>query len=359
MRITTRYILKELILPFIFGISAFSGILMAMSFLKILQLSETYGLSTPTLIRFLLYQVPENVAYGIPMAMILATLLGLSGLSSHSETTAMRAGGISIFRLAVPVLIVGLLVSIGHFYLNESVIPKAIEGYNREKTAATGTNRNMDLEHYFYPEYKGQNFTRLVYAEHFNPATGKMTNVSVMEFENKKLVRTIIANTLVWQDKGWYFQHGEILTYRENRVYPLKFSTGYVPSGIKASPEDMVIANKKSSEMSFWELSRYIHFGAISQKEKRKLLVDLYVKSSMPFASFFLALMGAPIGLRPQRRSASVGFGLSISFLLLYYFLFVVGSYLGGSILPPILGAWLQNILTGAFGIYQFAKFKK
>lgn len=359
LRITTRYILKELIVPFLFGISTFSGILMAMSFLKLLKLTENYGIGTSTLLRFLLYQVPENVALGIPMAMVLATLLGLSGLSSHSETTAMRAGGISVFRLAAPVLVVGFLVSIGHFYLNESLVPSSVASYNREKAQATGKNKNMDLEHYFYSEYKGDNFTRLVYAEHFNPATGKMTNVSVMEFEDKKLVRTIIASSLVWLDQGWYFQNGEIQNYRDNRVYPMKFNTGYVPSGIKASPQDMVLAEKKSSEMSFWELSKYIHFGGISPKEKRKLLVDLYVKTSMPFASFFLALLGAPVGLRPQRRSASVGFGLSISFLLGYYFLFIVCSTLGKTVLPPFIGAWLGNILTGAVGIYQFAKFKK
>lgn len=358
-RTLTRYILKELIIPFVFGVCAFSGILLALNFINLLQLGEKSGWDMMTSVRLLCYLIPEKLAISIPMSTLLATLLALSGLSGHSETTAMRAGGVSVLRLAAPILFVGFLVSVGNFYLNESITPGAEAAFAAEREKATAKNKDVVINDYLYAEQESKDTRRVVAAETFNPATGVMTNVAVTEYTHRQIIRTIVADTLVWFDEGWYFKNGQILNNHNNKIYPLTFKTGYIPSGIKASPKEMVEASKEPSQMSFWELERYIHKTKMSSKDRRKLLVDLNLKLSMPFASFFFTLLGAPLGLKPQRRSVSMGFGLSIIFLLAYYALLAAGSMLGRGAIPPVLGAWLQNIVLGGYGVYQFIKVKK
>jgi len=89
----------------------------------------------------------------------------------------------------------------------------------------------------------------------------------------------------------------------------------------------------------------------------RRHLVQLHLKVALPAASIVFALVGAPLGMQSHRRAASIGFGLSIVVIFVYYVLMSVGSALGeGGQLPPALGAWLQNILLGAFGIIMILR---
>lgn len=360
LRKFTQYIIKELIMPFMFGLCAFSGIIIGVSFIRIIELAQRHGLTVQTILKLLAYDSPEKIALGIPMATLLATLLALGRLSGHSETIAMRASGLSFFRLTMPILFVGLFMSFTHFYLSESVVPASRAAYDQERREATGRNKNVSLTDYTYMEYRDKKLFRMVYAGSFNPASGLMNDVRINEYNEKKLTRTIIADSMVWFDEGWFFQKGEIMNFSEDKVYPLRFDTGYFPSGIKADPKQMVAMTKKPDEMSFWELKAYLDTNTMAPEERRKLSVDLFGKLALPFASFFFALLGAPMGLQTQRRSSSAGLGLSFVFIFIYYLLMGVGNMMGKSgLLTPFLGAWLQNLVLGGYGVYRFIRVKK
>jgi len=359
LRILTKYITKELIGPFFFGMCAFGGILMGVRFMSFLRLAERHGIPFSNVLKLLALDAPGELVLGIPMAMLLATILALSRLSSNSETVAMRAGGLSFFRLTLPVMVVGLIMSGVSFFISESVVPKAMTLLAIEKDRAVGKKFDANIYNYNYAEYDGEQLSRMVQAGSFNPGTGRMSDVVIIEFENKKVTRLISAETLVWLDEGWYFKNGEVKLFREDTVIPVRFANGYYPN-IKASPKEMVALAKDPEEMSYWELAAYIEKTKPKPEQKRQLEVDLYTKLALPFACFFLSLLAAPVALQSQRRSSSAGFGLSFLFIVIYYFLMGFGSMLGKKgVIPPLLGAWLQNIVLGGFGIYQFIRAKK
>lgn len=359
LRILTRYVIKELVAPFLFGLCAFGGILMGVRFMHFLRLAERHGIPFLTVLKLLILDAPGQLVLGIPMAMLLATLLALGRLSGNSETMSMRAGGLSFFRLILPVLVIGLIMSFFSFFISEEVVPKALTLLAVEKDRAVGQKFDANIYNYNYSEYDGNYLSRMVQAGSFNPGTGRMTDVVIIEFEEKKVSRLISAETLVWMEKGWHFQKGDFTMFRGDSVVPVHFETGYYPN-IKATPKEMVALAKDPEEMSFWELASYIKKTKPKPEQRRQLEVDLHVKLALPFACFFLALLAAPVALQSQRRSSSAGLGLSFLFIVIYYFLMGLGSMLGkkGTV-PPIVGAWLQNIILGGFGIYQFIRVKK
>ena len=126
LRLLDRYVLAELLYPFIFGVAAFSSIFIASSMLfKIVQYITTYGASMTSVAKLFLYSLPEVINYTFPMSMLLASLMAFGKLSGSSESVAMKSGGISYFRIVAPVLVVGLIVSLFSVIWAEKVVPPA------------------------------------------------------------------------------------------------------------------------------------------------------------------------------------------------------------------------------------------
>jgi len=358
MRIVTRYILRELLGPFFFGLFLFSGILIGNIFVSLTQLAQNYGLPFSTVLRLLLYQIPENLAYGTPMAILLGTLIGLGKMTGHSETIAMQAGGVSYFRIALPVLLTGLLVSGATLVLNENVVPVANRAYREERATVTGSAPKGVIRHHFITDSSSA-VKRLVYAERYYPAEERMVNVLIQEVKKDRVVRTIQSQELFWSepDYGWCFREGQIYQYEGEKVFPIRVGKGF--SGLTRTPREVVqLARQKPTEMSWSELQWYImNKPKLSEGEIRNLQVQLHLKISVPFACFFFALLGTPLGLQPQRRTSSAGFGLSFLFVFIYYLLMGVGSVLGrAGTIPPALGAWFQNIIFGIYGGWQLLR---
>jgi len=358
MRIVTRYILRELLGPFFFGLFLFSGILIGNIFVNLTQFAQNYGLPLSTVLRLLVYQIPENLAYGTPMAMLLGTLIGLGKMTGHSETIAMQAGGVSYFRVALPVLLTGLLVSGATLVLNENVVPVANRIYREERAALTGSTPKGVIRHHFITDSSSK-VKRLLYAEEYYPAEERMIKVFIQEIKKDRVVRTIQSQELFWSeaDYGWFFREGQIYQYEGEQVFPIRVAEGF--SGLTRPPREVKqLARRKPTKMSWSELHWYIKNNPqLTDDEVRNLQVQLHLKIAVPFACFFFALLGTPLALQPQRRTSSAGFGLSFLFVFIYYLLMGVGSLLGrAGTMPPALGAWFQNILFGLFGGWQLLR---
>ena len=124
LRLLDKYVLKELLYPFIFGVASFSSIFIASSLLfKIVQYITTYGAPIPAVARLFFYSLPEIVNYTFPMAVLLATLMAFGKLSGNSEIVAMKSGGVSYYRIVAPVIAVGFVVSIFSVIWAEKVVP--------------------------------------------------------------------------------------------------------------------------------------------------------------------------------------------------------------------------------------------
>lgn len=351
MKLVYKYISKELIAPFFFGVAAFVGIFIGTDLLfELTDYYSTWGVSIVTLVKLFFLSLPSIIVLTFPMATLLATIIAYSRLSGDSEITALRAGGVSVGKLVIPALVLGLIMSIFAVSLNEYIVPNSNYLYEKiiwefqHGEQLPSTQYNL----YLTPiDEKSNRPDYILYTYKFNGQTGIMTDVYLQDYDQGEPTVLIQAESAKWLDTGWKFFNGQIIYLKSGeRIPALEFSE-YNAVQIFNKPEEISQLNKSISDMSFSELKNYIELRESQGRETLEERVKLHQRLSIPLASFIFALFAAPLGIKPGRSSGSaVGLGLSIVVIFIYYILMTVGDALGsqGSI-QPWLGAWLQNII--------------
>lgn len=360
MKILSKYLTKEILGPFLFGLFAFLSIFLGLLFIDLLKDAEQYHFTIFFILKLLLLRLPEYVTQCTPIAVLLAALLGMGNLTSHSETIAMRAGGLSYSKLASPVLILGLIVSITGVLFNEYLVPFTTRTYDKMKYEAANKEASATINNFERDFYTNGVLTKRVYARAYDPKARQFNNVNITEFEQGKTSRLIEAVSMHWKDgEGWIFENGIIYQFLTDSYYSIIIDKGRVQYQLNLTPGEIKQLDEDPEYKSISELSKYIDRFFPEGDERRKLLVDLHTKFAIPFASFIFALLGTPLALQPQRRSNAAGFGLCIIFILIWYGLMGLGNALGrGGSIPPFLGAWLPNFVLAGYGLYVFAKVK-
>lgn len=360
MKILNKYIFKQIFGPLIFSLLAFTAMFSGVSFLTLLKSAEKYHLSILLILEMLMYRLPEYAMQSAPIAVLLSTLLGLGNLTSHSETIAMRAGGFNYSKLLRPVLMMGLLISICGVMMNEYVVPQGLAAYEQVKNNAADNARNLVIEHYTKDFYSSENkIQKRIYAERYVPEKEQLQTVSILEYEQGKLTQIINAEVMFWGGKGWFFNDGLIYKVNEKNFYPIMVQKGYVAYDLQLSPKEIGADDSDPDQKSITELNEYISNLYPGSSERRRMLVDYHLKFSLPFAALIMAWMGAPLALRPQRRSGAAGFGLCIIFILIWYAFMGFGSFMArAGVVSPIFGAWLPNVVLALYGVYISIKTK-
>jgi lipopolysaccharide export system permease protein len=360
MKILTRYILKAISGPMLFGFCAFLSMFLGFAFIGLLRHSGDYNLSLFIIVKLLALRMPEYITQTAPVAILLGTLLGLGQLTSHSETIAMRASGFDFIQLVIPVMIIGLALSIGGVALNEYVVPNSLRAYQRVEIDASREVRTTVLNHFSYDFRDGDILKKRIYAEQFDPGKASLNKVTIEEYDRGQLTRIILTSKMAWDGQGWFFNKGSIYQINSDNFYPIKVDHGYIKYELNLTPDEIKHYDEDVDQKSITGLWRYIQkHTEKASKDRQSLLVDWHMKFAIPFASFVLALLGTPLALQPQRRTSAAGFGLCIVFVLSWYAFMGVGSYLGrAEILSPFLGAWLPNFILAGYGVYIFVKVK-
>lgn len=349
------YVALELIGPFLFGVAAFTGIMTASSVLfELISLMVHFGIPMSTVLEVLALKLPEMAFYTFPMSVLLATLLAFGRLSGDSEITAMRAQGLSLFRIVVPVLVLATFVSGLTIALDEYVVPNASwQAKNVLYYAQHHERLPTRRDNVFYDEMENGQLARSFYARHFDGQ--RMEGVVVQEFEGDRLVRIIQAKDAYWAGNGWEFTHGTL--YQVGRGGDFRYVLHFDRQIVRLKPSLMTLStdDREPMEMNLHDLAQHIALlrqAGHSGGEINDLLVQWQQKLSIPFASLVFALVGAPLGLRNNRSSNSLGLGLSILILFVYYLGMFVFTAMGQTgALPSVLAAWMPNILAGGLGL--------
>ncbi len=354
MRILDKYIIKELLGPFIFGICAFCSIFIGSSTLfRIAQYITEYGASFTAVGKLFIFSLPSIIVLTFPMSMLLAALMSFGRLSSSSEITAMKSGGISFLRLATPVFVVAFIVSLFTVGFNELVVPRANTAY--EDTLQYEIKNNMaakSQKHLVLKEVNGGNMERLVYIRDFNAETNIMTGISIQEFEGDELKVMESAARAKWLVDKWVMYDGTIYSFEENgSEHTLNFKEQIMP--IKKNPKEVSREQKEPKEMTIRELKQHIKMLKQEYVETGKYELEMHQRFAIPMACFIFALIGVPLGIQPHRSSSTIGFGISVLIIFIYYAIMMFSGALGkGSAIPPMLAAWTPNLIGMVAGAY-------
>jgi lipopolysaccharide export system permease protein len=359
-KILDRYLLKELIPPFVFGIAAFTCILMGGTVVfQLVGRAIQYGIPFSTVLQILLYKVPSVVAFTFPMSMLLATILAFGRLSNDLEVLAFRAGGIGVYRLVRPVIAMGLVVSLFTIAFNNYVVPQA--AYSAERSVQQ------------FKDKKNPQLSRQVNFTQYNPdgspmrtfsiknATAEtLDGVTMIEYGQGQVNRVTLAKTGKWvASGGWELENGMVHQLEKDQpdqITLIEFKTHYID--IPLSKDRFTEEKLEASEITIQSLKSRIARQIALGEDPIENIVHYHLKFSIPFASLIFAILGSAVGLRPHHRSSSaLGLGISLVVILIYYILLSLGMGLGIThIIPPVIGAWLPNIVVGSCALLLFKR---
>ena len=354
LRLLDRYVLSELLYPFIFGIASFSSIFIASSMLyRITQYMTKYGVSWDSVAWLFFYSLPEVINYTFPMSMLLASLMAFGKLSGSSEIIAMKSGGISYYRIVAPVLIVAFIVSMFSVVWAEKVVPASKVQYTRVLEYQIKKNTKPKTQDNVIIKTMSGDTQRLTYARRFEEESGRMMDITIEEFDNHKLARIQTAKEGRWENGSWRLIDGTVYSVHDEAGLQstAKFDEQIIPLDI--APEQISWEQKEPEEMTIRELREYIHMLEMQDQPTARHWCEIYMRIFIPMASFFFAMIGAPLGTQKQRTSSSIGLGLSIIVIFIYYAIMTFTTGLGkGGAMNPFLACALPNIICLMVGIY-------
>ncbi|MDO5563125.1 MAG: LptF/LptG family permease [Synergistaceae bacterium] len=353
-KVLDKFILKELMGPFFFGIMSFTIILVAGSLLfQIADLVIQRGVSMGVVIRLFIYYLPKIMAYTIPMSCLLAALLGFGKLSANSEIVALKSAGLSFQRIVRPVIIATFIISIAAFFINETIVPVS------ERAAANvmmyevfKESPPLFKEKIFLKEEGGGVLKRVIYIDKMRISDGNMEEIVVQEFDDGRLARIISAKSGKWIYGSWWIEKGNVFEVNKEGAVDLLFKFDRQALTLNMDPDQVSNASQKPDQMTIPELFNAIKLDERSGSNTAKLWMIFHLRLSVPWACMVLALVGAALGSRPQRSSSSVGLGLSVIIVFVYYVILSFTQSLGDAgYLPPVIAAWIANVIFLVIGL--------
>jgi lipopolysaccharide export system permease protein len=351
--ILDRFVLGQVLAPFMFGIMSFSVILVAGDLLfRLANLVIQNGVPLWTVLRLFIYSLPRVIVLTIPMSCLLASLLGFGGMSSNSELVALKSAGVSFGRIVRPLVIAGIFISVIAFVMNETIVPMSERiAANVLRYEALHTTPPVFKEHVFIREESGGSLRRVFYIGAVKPATGEMTDILVQEFEGGKISRVITAPEGSWRDGTWWMYDGQVFDVSAaGTVVPL-FSFERQRLAISMMPSELGAGTTDPSEMGIRELYATIRAAALQGNDTNELRMMLHLRIAVPWASVVLVLVGAAVGSRPQRSSSGMGLGLSVMIVFAYYVVMSIFKALGDAgFIPALAAAWAPNASFLAVG---------
>ena len=362
MKIIDRYILRELVVPFLLGLAVFTSILLIVRILKLVEMVVNRGVPIGQILRIFSYILPAFLEVTVPMALLLAILVAFGRLSSDSEIIALRAAGISLYRLLIPVAGFAVVVTILTLGLSMYARPW---GNSRLRTGLYEIIRTRAAAG-IKPKVFNDEFTGLViYVDDLQPATDELEGVLISDTREPSMHNTVYAETghlvsneghhtltLRLENGGIYSATNQGHGYEQTR-----FATYDLTLDLDTTLAQLRNRSPDASEMTLPELRAIIAAKAAQDDPAFVERVEVQRKFSIPFACLVFAALGVPLGIQPSRSVHSRGFSMSLVLIFVYYLLLTFGQNLGErGALPPPVGVWLPNVVLSVVAVYLLTK---
>ena len=354
MNILNRYITTAFARIFFISLSAFTGIYLLVDFFeKVDNFMEHQARASQYLLYFII-KIPLIVSQVIPLAVLMGVFMTLGGLSRTNELTAMRSGGISLWRVTMPLLVISFMASAGVLAANEYLIP----------LCATKTNNILEVEVKGKPPLalkrdrlwlrEGDKILNIRLAL---PEQQALQGVAIFQMgEAFSLLERIDAPQATFSEGKWSLKHSVV-----RRFDPQSAELAGIermqekPIELEKTPADFRAPEQSNEGMGFRELQSLSRKLQAEGYDATRHRVDMHARLATPFACLIMAFIGIPFALKKGRgANLSVGVAISVGIGISYYILHAILLAFGYSgVLPPLVAAWSANLLFGLLGVWM------
>lgn len=374
MNLLDRYIFKSVLGTCLGAVALFTFVLTLGNVIRDLLAHVLAGqLPVMTLVRLVWLWVPAMAIYALPMGLLTGVLLTLGRLSADSEITAMRSAGISLARIARPVLVLAALASAVALYINFESMPHARVSYEREFAEALRANpMSFIVPKTFIRSFKGsviyvgdkqgsvlrdiwlwelddqQRVQRLIRAESGRLDYDEASNSLVPTLTNAKTEERNPSNPEDFSKSPRAPSAGKVEEVR------LSLDRYFGHEGVRVKREWLTYAELQA-ERARLAATPPPETARANAEERMKLAIIYHDKLNLALAVFSFALLGVPLGIHVSRRETSANLGLALGLVLSFYVLTVMVKWLDRH--PeyrPDLLLWVPNLLFLALGVWLF-----
>jgi LPS export ABC transporter permease LptG/LPS export ABC transporter permease LptF len=370
LRILDEYVVREFLNTFFLVLFGFVMLMLVFTVFELLGDILHHHIPLTTVGAYLVNLTPSMVYQISPLAVLISVLVTFGVLNRNSELIAMKATGISLYRLVIPIVSIAAILAVSLFLFDEFYLPQA----NRRQEALRATIKGRPPQTFLHPEHNwifGQPHPgepgRIFYYQFFDSDKNEFANLSIFEFDPAtfQLSRRIFASRVSWNEQAgseqaggeqagaWNFQNGwqRDMDGPNSKEFQQFKSTAFAE--IHEDPTYFKKESLQSQEMNFGQLDHYIADLSQSGFDTMKLRVALWHKLAYPIVCIVMAALAIPFALSMGRRGSLTGIAVAIGVALTY---FVIDGFFGAlgnvNYLPAALAAWSPDILFGLTGGY-------
>jgi lipopolysaccharide export system permease protein len=356
--VINRYLIRELIPPFVINICFFMFIFLMSQILDIMDLVVNYKVGLSAILFMIIYSIPYFLVFIIPLSVMISVLLTFLRMSADNEILALKAGGVSIYRLVNPVLCFCLTGALLTGAMTVFGLPWGKKSFTQMVGNVATSTIDVGLkERTFNDDFDGV----MLYVTNIDIKTKTLIDVFIEDQRTDDMLSTVVAprGKLFSDPEKKIFQlrlfDGVInqVSLNNRSANTLRFDTYDINLDIKEALSDL--RSRPTDEKAMWlsELREFIKNSPENSDFYYKAVLELHKKFSMPVACLVLGFLAFPLGLQSKGARRSFGLVLGLLFFLLFYLLLSAGKVYGEiGIIPPAIGMWAPNVIIGGIAIY-------
>ena len=353
-KIMDFYILRGFLGYFFWSLIACTTLFLLLTVFELLDDVIRNSIPLISLVDYLFFLTPQVLIVGIPMSILLASLVCLGAMEKDSEITAVKSSGWSLYRLSVPIIAAAAFFSLGLFIMQDYILPYAnnrqdnLRNYIMNKPARTSTR----LERKWILGDGG----RIYNYGYFDGSQNSFVDLNIYEidFERSRLRRRVHTEQARVGDGIWTLENGWLRDYEAEQFERFEKKTVNIPERAGYFKRE-IFQPTESSKLTYVELRRYISHLRLSGYNAAELQVELYKKASFPTSCLIMALVGIPFAFSVGRKGAFFGIGISLAIAVIYWGVSGAFEAMGAyGLMFPLLAAWSPNIIFAAAGLTLF-----
>lgn len=345
-RVIDLYMMRKFTLYFIPTLMVVMGLFFLFTFFELINDVLARNIPYSTLLEYFFFLTPQILLLLVPISVLIATLIAFGTLEKTNQMVAFKSSGISVYRLALPVLVLAAGVSGGIFIIQEHILPSANQRQDNLRNVIKGRPAQTYYQHGRNWIFGGEE--RLYHYSYFDPESGVFAELSLyrLDLENYRIRQHVYARRAEWDPvaEAWGLHRGWQRHFEEdgNGFNTFDQQLLFLPE----YPEYFSREVKESSKMSYRELEAYIAGLQLGGFEVDHLRTELHKKISFPVVNLIMAFLGVPFALSVGRKGALYGIAAGVLIGIIYWGAFGLFGVLGVSgMLAPVMAAWGPNVV--------------
>lgn len=360
MKVLNRYLLIYFSRILSLCSAAFIGIYLLIDFFEKVDDFIDHKASSWDYLSYLINSIPFIFVQILPLAILTSVVLTLGGLGRTNEVTAMRACGVSLWKIVQPIMALSLILSLIFLLLNEFVVPWNSQQLNQLLEIKLKGKQQVQLtRHEIW--YRGEN--RIINIAVANPQKKKIEGITIYTFnDQQRVVKRTSARQAYFSGGSWQAQELTTRTFAPDTGDLILAKTSATQTlNLEREPEDFLTREDINSELNFLQLAELAKKLELEGYDSTHQRVDMHNRLSAPFTCLIMGFLGVPFALQKGRRgNIALGIGISLGVGIAYFIIQSLVTAFGYSnALPPIIAAWTANFIFFLVAVWLLLNVKE